>query len=71
MTTTCRARGCGKAVGPPYAFCKRHWLALPKPLRRELWPLLTGAAGQGRECGLLLDEAIAAIERAELGGRLL
>lgn len=34
---TCHARGCEAEVPPAMFMCKKHWFALPKPLRDEVW----------------------------------
>jgi len=37
MTHTCHADGCTKPVPPKMFMCKRHWYAVPKPLRDAIW----------------------------------
>lgn len=37
MTHHCHARGCEVAVPPKIFMCRRHWYALPKPMRDAVW----------------------------------
>lgn len=37
MTHRCPAPGCGEDVPQNRFACPRHWFALPKDLRDELW----------------------------------
>jgi hypothetical protein len=34
---TCHARNCDVQVPPAMFMCKRHWWALPKKMRNEVW----------------------------------
>lgn len=55
--------------------CKRHWLMVPKPLRRDVWRNYRAGQEQRKdptpEYLAAAKAAIAAVERAEFGGRLL
>lgn len=37
MKHTCHARGCSVAVPRKMFACRKHWYALPKPLRDAIW----------------------------------
>jgi len=37
MTHHCHAKGCQAAVPPKMFMCKKHWYALPKPMRDAIW----------------------------------
>lgn len=33
----CHATGCRQSVPPEMLMCRRHWFAVPKPLRDRVW----------------------------------
>jgi hypothetical protein len=37
MNHRCHWPGCQVEVPPDKFTCRRHWFALPKPIRREIW----------------------------------
>ena len=75
MTHRCHAVGCAIEVDPGLLMCKRHWFMVPKNLRREVWRLY--GKGQelrkdpSREYLAAAKDAVAAVDEAEHGGRLL
>lgn len=71
----CHATGCAAEIPPHLFMCRSHWFMVPKPLRREIWRLYRpGQEIDKHPSAEYLDAAkaaIAAVERAEFGGRLL
>lgn len=45
----CPAEGCDQKVPNTMAFCRRHWYAVPKPIRDEIWS--SYAAGKAGTVG--------------------
>jgi hypothetical protein len=37
VSHTCHWPNCGKPVPPKLWGCRKHWFALPKPLRDRIW----------------------------------
>lgn len=39
MSHRCHAIGCDAEVPPAILMCRRHWFAVPGPLRKRVWRL--------------------------------
>lgn len=68
MTRTCRAIGCAEPPDEPWKImCGPHWHKVPEPIQREV----NRQSATSRERKAAIERAIAAVERAEFGARLL